>query len=252
MDLSISELSYSAGISKRNTRVFYYCVIILAHLYMHFWLKDIFPETSFFRRLCYLTNMSFFLNLIYYSYVLIMHVPYGNRFKHFKFLQAYFKFCYAISFVVFILYWGMVISDPSLLISRPDKKMLPLALDLFLHGANFILNFVEHVFVFPKSDSKAIGVLSYLLFSFCYAFFMKFLYHSHGIEVYPFVSKLGILEFSLLIGIATFLVFLGDLTYRFFLKKEKSSDKNFIRGLDSIEKTKENLEKIENYLKKSS
>jgi hypothetical protein len=221
METTISELSFNVGLSKRTKRIFYYCLIVIIHLYMHMWLDHIFPESSLFRRMCFLTNISFYLNLIYYSYVLIMHVPYGNRFKHFRFLQAYFKFCYAISFVVFILYWGMIFADPSLLISRPDRKMLPLVLDLFLHGANFILNFIEHVFVFPKSDSRAMGLVFYLVFSIFYASFMKFLYHSHGIAVYPFVSKLGIIEFGAFIGLATFLVYLGDLTYRFFLKVEK-------------------------------
>lgn len=223
METTISELSYSIGLSKRTTRIFYYCLIVIIHLYMHLWLINVFPETSLFRRMCYLTNISFYLNLIYYSYVLIMHVPYGNRFKHFTFLQAFFKFCYSISFVVFILYWGMIFSDPSLLISNTDRKMLPLILDLFLHGANFILNFIEHVFVFPKSDSRAMGIVFYFVFSIFYACFMKFLYHSHRIEVYPFVSKLGIFEFTAFIGLATLLVYIGDLTYRFFLKVEKIS-----------------------------
>ncbi len=248
METTISELSYSVGLSKRTNRIFYYCLIVILHLYMHLWLIDIFPETSLFRRMCYLTNISFYLNLIYYSYVLIMHVPYGNRFKHFKFLQGYFKFCYAISFVVFILYWGMIFADPSLLISKPDRKMLPLFLDLFLHGANFILNFIEHVFVFPKSDSRAMGILFYFVFSIFYASFMKFLYHSHGIEVYPFVSKLGLIEFTAFIGLATFLVYIGDLTYRFLLKVEKIShgkdqsiiNKNYGQILENINNTKLN------------
>ena len=71
----------------------------------------------------------------------------------------------------------MIFSDPSLLISNTDRKMLPLILDLFLHGANFILNFIEHVFVFPKSDSRAMGIVFYFVFSIFYACFMKFLYH---------------------------------------------------------------------------
>jgi hypothetical protein len=73
---------------------------------------------------------------------------------------------------------------------------------------------------------------------------MKILYHSYGIEVYPFVSKLGIIKFSALIGISTFLIFLGELTYRCSLKKEKNSNKNFISVLDDIKKTKANLEKM--------
>ena len=220
-EMSISELSYAVGLSKKKSRVFYYFIIICLHLYMNNWLKEVFPGVPFLRRLCFLTNISFYSNLIYYLYVLIMHVPYGHKFKNFKFLSAYFKVCYGLSFVVFIMYWGLVIADPSLLIRDPKVTVLPLILDLFLHGANFILNFFEHVYVFPKSDNKAIGIVFYGLFSLCYSLLLQIIYRTHGIVVYPFVSKFSIIEFSLFVGLSTFLIYIGDCTYRFLLKKEK-------------------------------
>ena len=221
-EMSITELSYSMGLSKKKYRVFYYFIIVCLHLYMHNWMGEIFPEVTFFRRLCFLTNISFYSNLIYFLYVLIMHVPYGHKFKNHHFLSAYFKFCYGLSFVVFIMYWGMIIADPSLLVRDPSIKILPLFLDLFLHGANFIFNFIEHVYVFPKSDNKAIGIVFYILFSFSYSIFLQIIYRSHGIIVYPFVNKFSVVEFSLFVGIATFMIYLGDITYRFLLQKEKT------------------------------
>jgi hypothetical protein len=220
-EMSITELSYTVGLSKKKSRLLYYLIIICLHFYMHNWLAEVFPDVTFFRRILFLTNISFYSNLIYYIYVFIMHVPYGHKFKHHIFLTAYFKFCYGLSFVVFIMYWGMVISDPSLLVRDPTITILPLFLDLFLHGANFILNLIEHVFVFPKSDSKAIGILFYGLFSMGYAVLLQIVYKSHGISVYPFVNKFSLIEFSLFVGVATFMIYIGDCTYRLFLKKEK-------------------------------
>jgi hypothetical protein len=224
--MSISELSFHAGLSKRNTRIFYYCILVITHLYMEFWSRSIFhTHFSYFKHLCFLTNISFYLNLIYYSYVLIMHVPYGNKFKNFKFLSAYFKFCYSISFVVFVLYWGFVITDPSLLLPDHKDRLAPFILDFFLHGMNFILNFIEHVYVFPKSDSKSVGYSFYIVFMICYGAFLQIIYHSQGVIVYPFVSKLSIIEFSVIVAIAIFLVSVGDATYRLLIKGEKHKEK---------------------------
>jgi hypothetical protein len=222
--ISISELSYIAGLSKRNKRITYYLILVLIHVYIEYWSRSIFSHVSFFKHLCYLTNISFFLNLFYYFYVLIMHVPYGNKIKHLPFLQAYFRICYSISFLVFVLYWGFILINPQMLIR--DRSNFPLALDFFLHGMNFILNFIEHVYVFPKSDSESVGVFSYLLITSGYAIFIKSIYHFLGTEVYPLVSKTTIIEFSIIVVIATLILFIGDFFYKSLLKKDIKEKKH--------------------------
>jgi hypothetical protein len=257
MDLpvSISEISYSAGLSKRNTRIFYYCLLVILHYYMYSRIRHSLPHSNFLLDLCFLNNISFYLNLIYYSYVLIMHVPYGNKLKNFKFLQAYFKFCYAISFLVFILYWLKIFMDPLFtdnniykvdvenlengifnqtsqvnqtigVLQTPEMRLritvtpLPMFIDLFLHGANFVINFIEHVYVFPKSDSKHIGIVVYFIFTFAYALLIQTINYLYGVAIYPLLSHVKIIEFFAVIGFAMILVYIGDCSYRFFIKKQ--------------------------------
>jgi hypothetical protein len=222
METSVTELYYKIGLNKKNYRIVYYLLVVLSHFYMHIWFANVFPTLSFLLKLCFLTKISFYSNLIYYSYVLVMQLnPSENRFTNFKFLQALFKFCFTISFVVLCMYWGMIFVDPSLLMDNPNMPVFPIVLDIFLHGLNFALNLVEHLYMFPKSDSKEVGLKFYLIFSLFYGGFIRFINHFYGIETYAFVSKLGIIEFAAIIGIATFLVYFGDFIYRFFLKVEK-------------------------------
>ena len=101
--------------SKINSdfkKIFYYIGLVILHYAIHYWSHSVFV-IPFMRRICFLTNISLFLNTVYYTSMLLVHL---NLIKfHPDLEKGLFKFAYCISFVVFSLYWAMVVFTPELL-----------------------------------------------------------------------------------------------------------------------------------------
>lgn len=197
-------------------RIIYYLCVVLAHFYFNHWVVELF-NTPILIRLCYLTNLSFFINMIYYIIILIEHIL-QRRIVTKSFINSYFKFAYSISFVVFVLYWAMITINPSLL--AKDGKFLPIILDLFLHGANYVLNLIEHIYLDPKEDSDYVNYKVYFIFMVFYKSMIHLVYHLAGIVVYPLVTKLNITGNIILLCSGYSLIMLGDFTYKLMMKKE--------------------------------
>ncbi len=121
-----------------------------------------------------------------------------------------------MSFLVFLYYWGLILTNPSMLSSSPTP--LPLLLDLFLHGANYVINLAEHVYVCPKDDCGDIGYLTYILFALFYSSLLQGLYVFFGIKIYPFVEDLNLIGFIIFNFIAFGIALIGDLTYYRLMK----------------------------------
>lgn len=216
MDGIVEDFSEAAGLQKRSIRFTYYLILVLIHTYFMHWSYVLFP-VSIFVKLCYLTNISFYTNFVYYIYIFLLHTPLQKYIKNITFLRGLFKFAYTLSFVVFILYWGMILANPNLL-KRHDYS-IPLTFDFFLHGANFIFNLIEHIYVLPRQNSDHVSYKFYVIFLMIYGSFLQLLYFLYNMAVYPFVATLSILQFLLVLVIAVILLIIGDYTYKLLLKK---------------------------------
>lgn len=199
----------------------YYLVLTALHVYMYNWLEIIFPA-RFLTRLAYLTMLSFFCNLLYYTWMLLVNL--NIKQLHNRNLEVkLFRFNFSLSFVVFILYWGVIIANPSLLYKQGHR--IPLILDLFLHGANFVLNLAEHFYVSPKYDNDKINFKPILVFLAFYSILLQILFHGYNLSVYPLVESLGLVGYGLIVLIGFCLMVFGDLVYSNFSRKKKTQPK---------------------------
>jgi hypothetical protein len=187
-------------------KILYYSIAVFAHLFFINWLHGLFP-LFFLKRVCYLTTMSLYLNTIYYSSMLLVNLKLINF--HRKVEIGYFKFCYVISFVVFIQYWGMIFLKPDLLLK--GSSMMPFTLDIFLHGVNFVLNLAEAKLIDPK-ENYTFTFLFYILFCCGYGLTLKLLFHVFDYTVYPFVAA-SHLEYVIILIMAFGTLMVGDLSY---------------------------------------
>src|SRR5690349_12412826 len=110
----LTEFTKTTESDNRKIRFGYYLVIVLLHWYMMRWLQAII-KMPFSQEISYLTHISFYINFVYYIYVLLLHTSLNNKIKHANFLRGLFKFGYSLSFSVFVLYWALILVDPKLL-----------------------------------------------------------------------------------------------------------------------------------------
>jgi hypothetical protein len=191
-----------------SQKIVYYFALTALHFIIHFWSHNLY-DIPILRRLLYLTNISLYLNTVYYASMLLVHTKLINFHRHFE--LSYFKFCYVISFVVFTLYWAMMLLDPKLLIK--DKTLQsPVVLDLLLHGANFILNLVEIKFINPR-ENYDINYFFYVGFCIVYGAILKIALNVFEWAVYPFVHSASHVEYVVILSCALGLVLVGDVSY---------------------------------------
>jgi hypothetical protein len=200
-------------LKKGRIRAIYYMFICGLHFGMYYYSSITLP-LPFYRKVLYLTNMSFYLNMIYYTWMLLTDHGIFHNSKYFNknTEAAYFKFSYCLSFVVFLMYWGMVFANPDLF--GPGRLKIPYFLDLFLHGANYVLNLVEILVVNHKENSRKVGWQTYLAFTIFYGILLQTVYAVTEIAVYPFVKNLTLVNFFVLNSISFTLVMIGDLSYK--------------------------------------
>ena len=188
-------------------KITYYTLAVLAHLFFINWLELVFPMPVL-KRLVYLTTQSLYLNTFYYTSMLLVSLRLISFNRTFEI--GFFKFCYVISFVVFIQYWGLVFLSPQLLIRK--DIVIPFMLDLFLHGANFMLNLIESKIINPR-ENYSFHFIFYALFCISYGLLLKALFNILDWAVYPFVAA-SHLEYVIILTMALGLVLLGDLSYK--------------------------------------
>jgi hypothetical protein len=219
---SITENSHPESLTKRSFKIIYYSFLVVLHLHVDYVSRSLYRNLTLLQHFSFNTNMSFFFNLFYFSYVLILNLPFGNSNKtnNLKFLQILAKFNFSISFVVFSFYWGMVAYDPSLILQDHANRILPFKYDIFLHGGNFLLNLVEHVFLFPKSDTNFIGFSILTCFYTIYLFYLKLLFHYFNIVIYPFIGVLELYQLGIILLSAVTLSNSGRFLYSFLARKD--------------------------------
>ena len=149
----------------------YYLLLFIAHGYVDYcMLTHRIIDPRLIIHFSFLTHISFYLNFLYYTLRLLQSLnivknPFTS--SPFRFL---FQFTYVISFVVFSLFWGMLLTHPQLL-SKKDVPLNPYT-NVFLHGGNFILNFIENKWIHPGSILSLISKNFYFGFIIFYVSYM--------------------------------------------------------------------------------
>ena len=134
----------------------------------------------------FLTHMSFYFNFIYYTLRLLTVQGIVNRILDKKFWRNYFQFTFSISFIVFLLFWGLFLRDPKLLDSGNEGISNPYC-NFFLHGCNFILNLIEHLYMKPGFLLNSISKRFY--FGFClllYDIYVDYKENNGSVSVFVF------------------------------------------------------------------
>jgi len=195
-------------------KAFYYLVITALHFYMNVYMRTTFPSLSPIERFLYLTMISFYLNWLYYTIKFLKETPIFNALPLIfedKSLKNIFRFNFGLSFVVVLLYWAMRLSDPKLLFSDP-RYIIPIDLDLFLHGANFGLNFLEHIMIHPEHQYES-SYKSFFIFLIFYSSLLKIAQIGFGIRTYAFVFDKGILFYLAVVTAGMIMMILGDFLF---------------------------------------
>jgi hypothetical protein len=187
-------------------KITYYALAVLVHLFFINWLHLIFPMPLL-KRFAYLTSQSLYINTAYYTSMLLVNLKFISFNRNFE--LGFFKFCYVLSFVVFVQYWGLVFIQPQLLIRK--DIVIPFTLDLFLHGANFVLNLVESKIINPRENYN-IHFIFYVLYCIGYGLTLKAVFTLLDWAIYPFVAA-SHLQYVIILTMGLGLVLLGDLSY---------------------------------------
>ena len=126
-----------------------------------------------------------------------------------KLERNFFRFNFCLSFLIFILYWGIIFSNKEAII--PKDVVIPPLLDFLIHGGNFLVNFIAHLMVNEHiEDNLLISWKFFFLLSIFYATFYKIIYFIFDYSVYPLVAVMDFKIYLLLIIIATILFLIGE------------------------------------------
>ena len=200
---------------NNKLKAFYYLVLTTLHLYMNNYLRTTFPNVPTMERFLYLTNISFNLNWFYYTIRFFKETPIFNLLPLIleeKSLKKLLRFNFALSFVVVLLYWIMKLSNPKLLFSNP-KDIIPLDLDIFLHGANLAFNILEHLVIKPEYKYEN-SYKYFFIFLVFYSSLLKIAQIGFGVNSYAFVFEKGIMFYLAVVSAAMMLMILGDFLFK--------------------------------------
>lgn len=197
--------------SKSDKRkMLIYLLITLLNTIEYIWISSIFPG-SIISRLVFLTMISLFINWFYYLIRFLYH--FDIKLIHEIKERRIFKFGFSLSFLVVIMYWGMIIADPATLLKAENK--IPIILDLLLHGCNFILNLVEHLIIDRKVNDrdKFIGWKFYFIFAVLYTIEIKVVSYFFNYHAYPIVQHMNFPLMIFMNIVAMLIMLSGEFIY---------------------------------------
>jgi len=200
--------------SKKYT-TYFHIIILIFLISICIWDRIInipkFPFNFF-----YVTQIDLYINIIYYILIIIVDFNNLNPKLHY---QKFFNFNFSLSFLVTIMFWGMLIIDKRTLYKRGIH--IPFSLIFCLHGGVFIINICEQLFFCQRRNPKYCSIKLYFIITLIYTFTIKLLYDLFEIKTYPFAFK----SIKLMIGI-NFIGFItcviGHYIYKFLSKQKKS------------------------------
>ena len=200
--------------SKKYT-TYFHIIILIFLISICIWDRIInipkFPFNFF-----YVTQIDLYINIIYYILIIIVDFNNLNPKLHY---QKFFNFNFSLSFLVTIMFWGMLFIDKRTLYKRGIH--IPFSLIFCLHGGVFIINICEQLFFCQRRNPKYCSIKLYFIITLIYTFTIKLLYDLFEINTYPFAFK----SIKLMIGI-NFIGFItcviGHYIYKFLSKQKKS------------------------------
>ncbi len=199
----------NCDIACRKKMIIYFLISFLNTI-EYLWVTSIFPG-SLISRLLFLTMISLFLNWFYYFLRFLTHL--NLKIFHEIKERRIFKFSFSLSFLVSVMYWGMIIMEPKTLLKSENK--LPIILDLLLHGFNFVLNLMEHLIIERKvqDKDKMIGWKFYLVFAVFYTIGIKVIYLLFDYSPYPIVETMTVSVMIIMDTIAMLIMVCGEFIY---------------------------------------
>ena len=190
----------------------YYILLFIAHVYVDYcMLTHRIIDPRLIIHFSFLTHISFYLNFLYYTLRLFQSLRIiKNPFSSFP-LRYLFQFAYIISFIVFSLFWGMLLTHPKLL-SKKDVPLNPYT-NIFLHGGNFIFNFIENKWLHPGSMINFISKTFYFCFIIFYVVYMMVIKNITGVSLYSFLED-GPIVICIVVVAGIAMLFIGDYVYK--------------------------------------
>lgn len=136
----------------------------------------------------YMTQIDLYLHIVYFALILFEDCRHGNSFLAY---QQYFNFCFSISFLCFVMYWGMIIFNPNTLYKKGIT--IPFLLNFGLHGGVFFINLCEQLLINQRRKPSYIKWYFNFIYTLLYTILLKSLYVFWTIKVYPFAYKSNLL-----------------------------------------------------------
>ncbi len=195
---------------KQNLKTLFCLSVSVITIYEYYWLITVFPGVPFYQRILFLTIFSLFSNLFFFTIKFLMFFK-GNIMSE-NIERNFFRLNFCLSFLVFILYWGMIFTNKDGVIAK--GIVIPPLLDFLMHGGNFFVNLVAHLIIIEQNEENLFFSWKFFLFiSFFYTTFYKVIYFIFNYSVYPLVALMDIWLYFLLIFIATVLFLAGEFLF---------------------------------------
>ena len=164
----------------------------------------------------YMTQIDLYLPIIYFSLITFEDLLYGkSHLSH----QLLYNFCFALSFMVFAMFWSLMVYNPHTLYKKGIT--IPFLLNFSLHGGVFFINLTEQLVINKRKGGEYVKWYVYLIFTFVYTMLLKGLYEFYEIKVYPFAVKSNVM----LVGVNACgfgVAMIGHYFYRYLSKKDVS------------------------------
>ena len=173
----------------------------------------------------YMTQIDLYLHMTYFALIIFEDIKYGNSFLAY---QQFFNFCFSISFLCFVMYWGMILFNPNTLYKKGIT--IPFLLNFSLHGGVFFISLFEQLLINKRRNPTYIKWYVNFIYTLLYTILLKSLYIFWEIKVYPFAYKSNLLLIG--VNLAGFVVsMVGHYLYVFltnmnYLLKEKRNNDN--------------------------
>jgi hypothetical protein len=198
-------------------QILFYLICIIVHSLFFSWQIQLYGLR--FKTFFYLTNISFFNNYFYLISQFCKKTGIYHTSKEVR--DNMFKLGMAFAVPVNILFWGIIAIDKNLIFNN-NSDILPLPLNLFLHGGNMLVLLLDNYFITKHYITKSLGWRFLLSFASFYSVFLHFLYHFFSIELYGLVSKLNLAHY-LIIVVFGFMFFLSGnaLHSKMIINKER-------------------------------
>ena len=216
----------------------YHVLTLSSSIYFDYWTLT--EQKPLWEQFCYLTNITQTLIAVYYLLALIQDLKGSNSYS--KSLVNFYRIISALSFIVFLTYWGLRTVKKELVI-KPGSNP-PIALSIYTHGINTFILYLENIFLsFPRYITKLRALTIYLGIVLFYVALMNIHTYFTGSYIYGFLKEFGLIGNILFYAGVYVLVLLVDLIYSTLLMTSLIDIKKEVKISKSEGKTKKSEKK---------